>query len=520
MPKELLYGTRARDKLRDGVNKVANAVRITMGHKGRVVVIERATPIFTLDGVTVASSIEKLADPVENYGAELVKGVATKTNDEAGDGTTTAIILVQALLNEGLKGIEQGIDPVVMRDALDEGLDLILSNLQRGSTAVTTGKQMKAVATISSRDSQVGGIIAEIYGKIGKDGIITTEEMKQVGMSHEVVEGMEIEHGWFVPYFMTNLERQIAEIEDPYILVTSQILRSNEDVVSIMSEVASKTSSRSLVIIAEDVTSEALNVVVLNKLKGVMPTLIVKAPGYGDSKKEYLEDICALTGATHITEETATQVETATLDQLGRATKVVAYKNRTIIVGGRGKKAAIKTRISQITNEIKDVVSKYKKGVLQKRLAKLTGGVAVIRVGEYSEEASREKQYRIEDAVNATRSAIEEGVVTGGGLALLEAGKELEKFVNKEKNADRRFGLVALQKAIMRPAYQILENAGENPEAVMAKGYNLGPEIIDPLKVVRVAIQQAVSVVGLLLLTEAVVYERPSEEKKEPKKLS
>ena len=507
MSKSLLYNTEARKKLQAGVNKVADAVKITLGPKGRVVVIKRATPIFTLDGVTVAQAIEKLEDPVEDYGADIVKGVATTTNDEAGDGTTTATILVQALLNEGLKGIEQGIDPIIMRNALNDGMKIVLDNLKRNTTAVTTKEQMKAVATISSRDPEVGGIIADIYAKIGKDGVITSEEMKQVGMDYEIVEGMELESGFAAPHFQTNMERQVAEIKNPYILVTSQNIRSNGDIVPLLNTLLSSTDSKALVIIAEDCVGEALATLIVNKLRGVAQTLVIKAPGYGDSKKEYLQDICAITGATHITEETGTRVEDVTLEQLGRADKVIAYKNKSIIVGGRGKKADIKERIAQVMNEIKDTASKYKKETLAKRLAKLKGGVSVIRVGEYTEEASREKQYRIEDAVNSTRSAIEEGVVIGGGMALYNASKELDKIIDKEKDPDHRFGLIALQKAIQRPAYQILENAGRNPEAVMAVGYNLADDIIDPFKVERVALQQAVSVVGLLLLTEAVVFE-------------
>lgn len=517
MPKSLLYKSEARKKLQAGVNKVADAVRVTLGPKGKVVVIKRATPIFTLDGVTVANSIEHLADQVEDYGADIVKGVATTTNDEAGDGTTTVTLLTQALLNEGLKGVEQGIDPIVMRDSLNDGMKIVLDHVRRNAVACTTKEQMKAVATISSRDSEVGGIISEIYDKIGKDGIITTEEMKQVGMNYEIVEGMELDSGFAAPHFQTNVERQIAEISNPYILVTSQNIRSNQDIVPVLQKVL-ESDSKGLVIIAEDCVGEALATIIVNKLRGVAQTLVVKAPGYGDNKKDYMLDICAITGAELITEETGTRVESVELEQLGKASKVIAYKNRTIIVGGAGKKADIKTRIAQIQNEIKDTASKYKKETLVKRLAKLKGGVAVIRVGEYTEEASREKQYRIEDAVNSTKSAIEEGVVVGGGMALFNASKELERVIDKDKDSDHRFGLIALQKAIQRPAYQILENAGKNPEAVMATGYELGPEIIDPLKVERVALQQAVSVVGLLLLTEAVIYEE-KEEKKDPQPL-
>src|SRR3990167_2524495 len=483
MSKSLLYNTAARQALMAGIDKVGNAVRVTMGHKGRVVVIKRATPIFTLDGVTVANSIERLADPVEDYGADIVKNVATTTNDEAGDGTTTATVLVQALAREGLKGIEQGIDPITMRDALNRGLALVLKHLKDNSTPVKTKEQMKAIATISSRDSEVGGIIADIYDQIGKDGIITTEEIKQVGMNYEVVEGMELESGFGAPHFMTNMTRQVAELSNPHILVTSQNIRTNQDIVPVLNMVLSQSDSKALVIIAEDCMGEALATLIVNKLRGVAQTLVIKAPGYGDAKREYLQDICAVTGATLISEETATRVEEAQMEQLGRATKVISYKNKTIIVGGKGNKKDIKDRMATIENELTETVSKYKKETLAKRLAKLKGGVAVIRVGEYTEEASREKQYRIEDAVNSTKSAIEEGVIVGGGLALYNASKELAKLIEKEKDPDTRFAYQALQRAIVRPAYQILENEGRNPEAVIAMGYTLPENIIDPLKV-------------------------------------
>ncbi len=511
MSKQILFKNQARTKLQNGVDTIANTVKVTMGPKGKSVVIMRGSPIFTLDGVTVAQSIEKLQDKVEDMGAQLVKNVAQITNEEAGDGTTTATILTQALLSEGLKGIENGIDPIVLRKAIEEATKKIVEHLKKTSVEVKSIDQMKAVATISSRDPEIGQIIAEIYDKIGKDGIITTEEVKQVGVDYEMVEGMQIDSGYIAPYFITNLERKQAVLEKPYIIVTSEHLRTNEDVSTILNEIAS-TDSKSLVIIAEDCLGDALATTIVNKMRRVMNTLVVKTPGHGEGKAEYIADICAMTGAKHFSEQTGTSVENAEIGDYGRADRVIAYEKKMIIVGGKGDPKEIQKRIDMIENELKEVEGVYKKENLKSRLAKLKEGVAIIKVGDVTEEASREKQYRIEDAVNATKSSIEEGVVKGGGMALYEASEILE--ADKEVNPDKRFGMQAVRNAIRRPAMQILENQGKNAEAVIVKGYELSDDVIDPLKVVRVALEQASSVVGLFLVTDAVVYEEPEKNEK------
>lgn len=507
MSKQILFKSKARKSLQKGVDIVANTVRVTMGPKGKSVVIMKGSPVFTLDGVTVAQSIDKLENKVEDMGAQLVKNVAQITNDEAGDGTTTATILAQELLKEGLKGIENGIDPIVLRKSIEEATGKIVEHLKKKSVEVKNIKQMKAVATISSRDPEIGQIIAEIYDKIGKDGVITTEEVKQVGITHELVEGMQLDSGYMMPYFITNLERKQAVLEKPYILVTSEHLRTSADVVGVLDQIAG-TENKSLVVISEDCQGDAMATMIINKLRKVMNTLVVKTPGYGDNKSEYIADICAMTGAQHLSEQTGSSMETAELKMCGRADRVIAYEKKMIIVGGKGDKKEISKRVKMIENELKDTEgNNYKKKNLNERLAKLKEGVAIIKVGDITEEASREKQYRIEDAVNATKSAIEEGVVKGGGMALYEASKILE--AEREINPDKRFGMQVVRNAIRRPAMQILENQGKNAEAVITKGYELSDEVIDPLKVVRVALEQASSVVGLFLMTDAVVYEKP-----------
>ncbi len=500
-----------------GIDIVADAVRVTMGPKGKLVLLLKAVPIFTLDGVTVAQDIDSLKDPVEDAGAQLVKNVAGITNDEAGDGTTTATILLRELAREGLRGIEQGIDALVLRETYTKAMGIVLKYMKEHTTPVTTKAQMKAIATISSRDPEVGRIISEIYNKIGKDGVITTEETKQVGIDYEVVEGMEVGSGWMSPYFQTNEDRGFAEVNKPYIIVTSQLLRNNKEIAPVMNEIMQK-ENKSVVFFVDNAQGEAFATIILNKLKGYMDTLVVKAPDFGDSKTESMKDICAITGAEFITEELGKNIEDATIEQLGRADRVIAYKDRTVIVGGKGNKKAIQKRIAMLERELKDTTSRYKIDNLTHRLAKLKGGVAVIRVGDITEEASRERQFRIEDAINATKSGIEEGVVVGGGLALYNASLVLDKMREEEKDPDIRFGYQAVSKAIKRPVYQILENQGLNAEVVLSKGYKLGKEVIDPFKVERVALEQSISVAGLFLVTEALIYTEP-ETKEEPKKL-
>ncbi len=538
MNKQVTFSKDARTKLMAGVNTVANAVRGTLGPKGKAVLIDKGIPVFTRDGVTVAQSIEKLKDNIENQGAQLVKGVAQKTNEEAGDGTTTASILLQELLKEGTKGVEMGIDPMKMSQALEDGSKVILEVMKVNSKPVKTKQEMKDVATISSRDKEIGEVIGEIYDKIGVDGVITTEEDKTIGLTYELVEGMELDKGFSAPHFMTDIERMRAEIENPYILVTSQTLSRNEDIVNILRAILA-SEHKTLVILADDVTGEALATLIVNKMKGVIKTLVLRAPGFGDTKRDYMEDVAAVTGATIISEETGLRIDETALDQCGKATRVIAYKDRAYIVGGAGSKKVIKARIGLLKKQISDETASYKKTILETRYARLKGGVAIIKVGAMTEEESKEKQYRIEDAVNATKSALQEGIVIGGGLALYKASQALDKLIEGATDSDYRYGLKALQTAIQAPAKQVLSNAGEKPDVILQEidreakeyphqGYDAGTGmyidmikegIIDPLKVERVALEQSVSIAGLYIITDAVVCDEP-EEKKEVKPLT
>jgi len=509
MSKQVLFKSEGRKALQRGADIIADTGKITMGPKGKPVVMEKGSVVFSLDGVTVAQSIDKLKDVVENMGAKLIKNVAQITNDEAGDGTTTAMVLAQALLKEGLKGIENGVDPIVLKKSIQESAVMIVEHLKDQCVEVDDIEQMKAIATISSRDPEIGKIIGEIYNKIGKDGVITTEEVKQIGITYELVDGMQLDTGYIAPYFITNMERKQAVLEKPYILVTSESLRTAQDVVNILDQVA-RTESKSLLVITDDCQGDALATMIINKMQRIVSTVVVKTPGYGDNKADYVADICAMTGAKHLSEQTGSSIETASLEECGQADKVIVYEKKMIIVGGKGEKKEIEKRIKMIEHDLEDTEgNNYKKTNLRERLAKLKGGVAVIKVGDVTEEASREKQYRIEDAVNATKSAIEEGVVKGGGMALYEASKILK--TDEVIDPDVRFGMQALKNAIRRPAMQILENQGKNAEAEIEKGYELSDDVIDPLKVVRVALEQASSVIGLLLISGAVIYEEPDE---------
>lgn len=517
---DTVFAQDARRKLLAGINKVGNAVRITMGPKGRAVLIPKSNPTFTLDGVTVAKAIGELKDPVEDMGAQIVKNVASKTNEQAGDGTTTATVLTQTLTVEGFKGIEQGVDPIEMRRGIEDGARAVLERIKKEAKPVKTRAQMEAIATISSREPEVGKILAELYDSLGADGVITTEEVKTVGLEVERVEGMQVDNGYISPYFMTNGERAMATIENPLILVTSQVLSRNEDVVPAM-EQAMQSDGKTLVIIADDVNGEALATLIVNKLQKRMLTLVVKAPGFGDNKRAHLEDICAVTGATYISEETGVQAEQIEREMFGKATRVVAYKNRTLIVGGKGKQTDIKKRVAALRAELKESdISNYRTEILRKRIAKLSGGVAIIRVGDVTEEAASERMYRIEDAINATRSAMEEGVVQGGGLALYRAanvviGEMLAKLnKGKELQPAYRYGLEVLRTALQRPAHQILENEGKRAEVLLSDpNYTVPENVIDPHKVERVALELAVSTAGLFLINEAVVYNTVEEKK-------
>lgn len=530
MSKQLSYGQQARKKLQAGVDKVAEAVKVTLGPRGRAVVIDRGFPTFTLDGVTVAEDIT-LRDPEENYGAELVKQAARKTNDLAGDGTTATTVLVQEILREGLKGVETGLDPTLIKAAVERGAKAVLEEVKKETKPVRTQAEMESVATISSRDPEIGGIIGQIFKKIGKDGIVSVEESRTVGLWHEFVEGMELDSGWTAPHFVTDPERQLAVIEDPYVLVTGQNLSSNQDIYNILLKI-SQSEKKSVVVIADDITGEALPTLILNKLKGLLKVVAVKAPAYGDNKKAVLQDIAEVVGAKIFSEETGTKVEEAEIEDLGRCERFVAFRNRSVIVGGKGDPKKIKARAKALEAQIKSEESDFKRQQLEKRHARISGGVAVIRTGSVTAAEHRERQYRIEDAVNATKSALDEGIVVGGGMALYRAAEVLREMIEKEKDISSRYGLEALYKAVRRPAQQIIENRGENAAVILmqtgedqsfeGQGYNaatgkfcdlLKEGVVDPAKVVRVALENAVSTAGLFLITEAVSSSEPEKKK-------
>lgn len=533
MAKQILFSNEALTKLQKGVDILANAVRITLGPKGKAVVFKRGDSIFADDGVTIANQIE-LKDPIEMMGVELIRDVATKTDRDAGDGTTTSIILSQFILKEGLKAIAAGADTLVIRKALATALKIAVDTIKKISKPVKEDADVSNIATIASKDPEIGKILSEIINKAGKDAIVAVEESNTVGMEYEVVKGLQFDKGYISPYMMTRLDRGEAVIEKPYILTTGQVVSTNQDIMNLL-DLIIRSESKSLVIIADDVSGEALQTVVINKVRGIMRLAAVKAPGFGDDKIEQLNDIAILTGARLIAEETGGKVEDATLEDLGRADQVIISKDRTIIVGGKGSKAEIQKRIEQLENSIKNEKSEYRKEMLKKRLGKMKGGVALIKVGTISEQENKEKRYRIEDAVKATMSAIEEGIVPGGGIALLEASKKILQRVDKEKDINFRMGLNILAQAIKEPATQIIRNAGGKEDVIISKieegrltnpsfGYNSDNEeygdmfamgIVDPAKVVRCALENAVSVVSLFLITEAVIADLPQEDKKE-----
>ncbi len=527
MSKQILFKDEARKKILAGVNKLVEIVGSTLGPKGKAVILDKGEPTFTLDGVTVAKDII-FPDKVENLGADLIRQVASKSNDEAGDGTTTATILCQVLFNKGLKGVMAGLDPMMIKKGIEEGSGIVLAEVKRMAKQVKGLKDMEDIATISSRDREIGKMIAEIYQEIGKDGIVAVEEMKAVGMYKEVVQGMEYDAGWIAPHFVTNMEKREAEMEDPYILITTQVISRNQDIYEILEKVT-RTDKKSIVIVADDITGEALATCIINKLKGFIKVLAIKASGYGQNKKEFLQDLATVTGAKVISEDFGTKTESMTFEDLGRCARVIANQKRTVFVGGQGKKKEISERAKAIKGLMKDPKQgEYSKDMMEKRYAKMTGGIGVIRVGCPTESATREIHYRLEDAIKATKSALEEGVVIGAGMALVQAGKALEARIRDERDVGTRYGFETLLEAIVRPASQVIENTGAKSEVIIDKvmGYqkskNMGYDantggivdllqagIIDPHKVVRVALEGAVNVAGLFLITSAVVVDEP-----------
>jgi len=527
--KDVKFSQDARERMLRGVDTLANAVKVTLGPKGRNVVIEKSfgAPRITKDGVTVAKEIE-LSDKFENMGAQMVREVASKQNDAAGDGTTTATVLAQAIVREGAKAVAAGINPMDLKRGIDLAVEAVTKSLGEHSKAITGSEEVAQVGTISANgDRTIGEMIAEAMKKVGNEGVITVEEAKTAETELDVVEGMQFDRGYLSPYFVTNTEKMVAELEDPYILIHEKKLSGLQTMLPLLEAVVQ--TGKPLLIVAEDVEGEALATLVVNKLRGGLKIAAVKAPGFGDRRKAMLEDIAILTGGTAISEDLGIKLETVTLDMLGRAKKVRIEKENTTIVDGAGKKAEIDARVAQIKAQIEETTSDYDREKLLERLAKLAGGVAVIRVGGATEVEVKEKKDRVDDALNATRAAAEEGILPGGGVALLRAVKALEGLV--PGNDDQKTGVEIVRKAITAPARQIVENAGGDGAVVVGKlleskdyawGYNaqtgeygdlVKAGIIDPTKVVRTAIQDAASVAGLLITTEAMIAEAP---KKDP----
>jgi len=526
MAKEIAYGLEARNALKAGVDKLANAVKVTLGPKGRNVVIEKkfGSPTVTKDGVTVAKEIE-FANKLENVGAQMLREVASKTSDIAGDGTTTATVIAQALVAEGLKNVTAGANPMSIKRGIDNGRDVVVEALKSQSKDLPDSKQIANVATISANDDhEIGAKIAEAMEKVGKDGVITVEESKTAETFLEFVEGMQFDRGYLSPYFVTNPESMETEMEDAYILIHDKKLSNMKDLLPLLEKVVQ--TGKQVMIIAEDVEGEALATLVVNKLRGTFKVLAVKAPGFGDRRKAMLEDIAVLTGGTVISEDAGYKLENATLEYLGKAKRIVSDKDNTTIVDGGGKKDAIKARINEIKVQIDKTSSDYDREKLQERLAKLSGGVAVINVGAATEVEMKEKKARVEDALHATRAAVEEGIIPGGGVALLRAQDALDKLKLK---GGQSVGVDILRRALEAPIRQICENAGAEASIVVqnvrdgkgAYGFDARDQsyvdlfkagIIDPTKVARVAVENACSIAGMILITEAAVTEIPEKE--------
>ena len=527
--KQLIFAEEARRKLKNGIDTVATAVVTTLGPKGRNVAIDRkfGAPTITHDGVTVAKEIE-LEDPFENMGAQLIKEAATKTNDIAGDGTTTSTLLAHTIVNEGLKTLAAGGNPMLLKRGIEVAAKKVSEQIKKNAISISTREDIAAVATTSAQDASIGELIADVMDKVGKDGVITVEESKGLEFEKEYVEGMQFDRGYISPYFITDSEHMESVIPEPYILIYDKKISAAQDLVPILEKLV-QTGKRDLVIIAEDIDSEALATLVVNKLRGMLNVLAVKAPGFGDRRKAMLQDIAYLTGATVISEETGRKLETVVIPDLGRAEKVVSDKDNTTVIGGKGDEAAIKGRIEQIRVEIDKTTSDYDREKLQERLAKLSGGVAIIRVGAATETELKEKKHRVEDALSATRAAVEEGIVPGGGVALINAMVALNDL-NLE-NEDEQIGVKIVRKALEMPMKKIVENAGLDGAVILEKvreeqkakkNHNIGYDIIreeyidmikgglgDPAKVTRGALENAASIAAMILTTEALVTEIP-----------
>ncbi len=525
--KEIKYELDARQKVLKGIDALANAVKVTLGPRGRNAILEKTfgSPVVTKDGVTVAKEIE-LEDKFENMGAQMVKEVASKTSDVAGDGTTTATVLAQSIYREGLKMITAGHNPMDLKRGIDKAVEVVVDEFKKLSREVKDRKEIEQVGTISANnDPSIGKIIAEAMDKVGKDGVITVEEAKGMETTLEVVEGMQFDRGYLSPYFVTDAERMEAVLEDAYILIHDKKISNVRDILPVLEQVAK--TGKPLLVIAEDVEGEALATLVVNKLRGVLSCAAVKAPGFGERRKAMLGDIAVLTGGRVVSEELGKKLEHATIDDLGRAKRIIIDKENTTIVGGAGSQEDIQGRIKQIRVQIEETTSDYDREKLQERLAKLVGGVAIIKVGAATEAEMKEKKARVEDALNATKAAVEEGIIPGGGVAFLRAIPALE---NLKLDGDQQVGVQIVRRALEEPIRQLVVNAGKEPSIIVEKvkgengafGYDVQSEeftdmfnagIVDPTKVVRTALQNAASVAGLLLTTEVMVAEMPKEEK-------
>ncbi|AJX13837.1 molecular chaperone GroEL [Burkholderia ubonensis] len=524
--KEIIFSDVARAKLTEGVNILANAVKVTLGPKGRNVVLERSfgAPVVTKDGVSVAKEIE-LADKLQNIGAQLVKEVASRTSDAAGDGTTTATVLAQAIVREGQKYVAAGLNPLDLKRGIDKAVAAAVDELKKISKPTTTSKEIAQVATISANgEESIGQRIAEAIDRVGKEGVITVEDGKSLADELDVVEGLQFDRGYLSPYFINNPDKQIAEIENPYILLHDKKISNIRELLPVLEQVAK--SGRPLLIIAEDVEGEALATLVVNNIRGILKTVAVKAPGFGDRRKALLEDIAILTGGQVIAEETGLTLEKATLAELGQAKRIEVGKENTTVIDGAGDAASIQARVKQIRVQIDEATSDYDREKLQERVAKLAGGVAVIKVGGATEIEVKEKKDRVDDALHATRAAVEEGIVPGGGVALIRVKQAIRELTGA--NADQHAGIKIVLRALEEPLRQIVTNAGEEASVVVAKvaegsgnfGYNaqtgeygdlVESGVLDPTKVTRTALQNAASVAGLLLTTDATVHEAPKE---------
>src|SRR5450432_2172935 len=527
MAKEITFDTNARDRIKRGVDKLADAVKVTLGPKGRNVIIDKkfGAPMVTKDGVTVAKEIE-LKDPIENMGAQLVKEVASKTADAAGDGTTTATVLAQSIYSHGIKNVAAGANPMDLKRGIDKAVTAVVEHLRKQSKNIKGSQEITQVASISSNnDAEIGKMIATAMEKVGKDGVITVEEAKGTETEVKTVEGMQFDRGYLSPYFVTNTEKMEADLESPYILIYDKKISSMKELLPILE--ASAQTGKPLLIIAEEVEGEALATLVVNKIRGALRVAAVKAPGFGDRRKAMLEDIAVLTGGKVISEETGMKLEDAKLDSLGRAEKINIDKDNTTIVNGAGKKGEINGRINQIKAQIETTTSDYDKEKLQERLAKISGGVAILYIGAATEVEMKEKKDRVDDALHATRAAVEEGIVPGGGVSFIRATEALEKF--KGANEDETTGIAIVKRAIEEPLRQIVINSGIEGSIVVQKikegkgdfGFNARTEVyenllkagvIDPTKVTRIALENAASIAGMLLTTECVVADRPKKE--------